>query len=119
MALKTCEFAAGSKVLVVGDTNSQPGSTVHEYFVKGVTNARRVAPWYKVPETSQDQQLQERFSKLDLNGEDNDSKTSYYGLRYLVDYSLNRLCRWLRILGIDCEIETDAEERQRTKEGNK
>ena len=39
-------------------------------------------------------------------------------VRYLLDATLNKLCRWLRILGQDCALETDEEEKQRTKEGN-
>ena len=37
-------------------------------------------------------------------------------VRYMLDYTLNRLCRWLRILGIDAAIETEEEEKERTKE---
>ena len=36
-------------------------------------------------------------------------------VRYLLDVSLNRLCRWFRILGLDAGLETEAEERLRTK----
>jgi uncharacterized protein with PIN domain len=39
-------------------------------------------------------------------------------IRYLLDFTLNRFCRWLRILGIDAVLETEAEERKRTKEGS-
>jgi uncharacterized protein with PIN domain/mRNA deadenylase 3'-5' endonuclease subunit Ccr4 len=35
-------------------------------------------------------------------------------IRYLLDVTLNRLCRWLRILGIDTALETEQEEQQRT-----
>uniref|UniRef100_A0A7S0F706 Mut7-C RNAse domain-containing protein n=2 Tax=Craspedostauros australis TaxID=1486917 RepID=A0A7S0F706_9STRA len=37
-------------------------------------------------------------------------------IRYLLDFTLNRLCRWLRILGIDAALETEAEEKLRTKQ---
>jgi hypothetical protein len=37
-------------------------------------------------------------------------------VRYLLDYTLNRFCRWLRILGLDAALETEEEERLRTKE---
>ena len=36
-------------------------------------------------------------------------------VRYLLDVNLNRLCRWFRILGLDAGLETEAEERLRTK----
>jgi len=39
-------------------------------------------------------------------------------IRYLLDYTLNRLCRWLRILGIDAALETEEEEKLRTGDGN-
>ena len=35
--------------------------------------------------------------------------------RYLCDYTLNRFTRWLRILGIDAALETQEEEKERTK----
>ena len=38
-------------------------------------------------------------------------------IRYLLDASLNKLCRWLRILGQDVALETDQEEKLRTGEG--
>ena len=38
-------------------------------------------------------------------------------MRYMLDASLNKLCRWLRILGQDAELETDAEEQLRTGRG--
>jgi CCR4-NOT transcription complex subunit 6 len=34
--------------------------------------------------------------------------------RFICDRSLNKLCRWLRILGIDCTLESAEEEEQRT-----
>jgi uncharacterized protein with PIN domain len=38
-------------------------------------------------------------------------------IRYLLDASLNKLCRWLRILGQDVALETDEEEKLRTGKG--
>lgn len=35
-------------------------------------------------------------------------------MRYMLDASLNKLCRWLRILGQDVALETDEEEKLRT-----
>jgi hypothetical protein len=37
-------------------------------------------------------------------------------VRYMLDYTLNRFCRWLRILGLDAALETEEEEKLRTKE---
>jgi uncharacterized protein with PIN domain len=33
----------------------------------------------------------------------------------MLDFTLNRFTRWLRILGIDAALETDDEERERTQ----
>ena len=38
--------------------------------------------------------------------------------RYLCDYTLNRCTRWLRILGVDAALETQEEEKERTKSNN-
>ena len=38
-------------------------------------------------------------------------------VRYLLDRTLSRFTRWLRILGLDAELENGAEERARTGEG--
>jgi uncharacterized protein with PIN domain len=37
-------------------------------------------------------------------------------VRYLLDNTLNKLCRWLRILGLDAALETDEEEKIRTSQ---
>ena len=36
-------------------------------------------------------------------------------IRYLLDFSLNKFTRWLRMLGIDAELETEEEEEERTR----
>ncbi|KAL3801528.1 hypothetical protein HJC23_000966 [Cyclotella cryptica] len=36
-------------------------------------------------------------------------------VKYMLDFTLNRFTRWLRILGIDAALETEEEERQRTQ----
>jgi uncharacterized protein with PIN domain len=40
-------------------------------------------------------------------------------VKYMLDFTLNRLARWLRILGLDAALESDKEERQRTCSTNK
>ena len=45
------------------------------------------------------------------------SSSTTLRVRYMLDYTLNRFCRWLRILGLDAALETEEEERLRTKEG--
>ena len=39
-------------------------------------------------------------------------------VKYVLDYTLNRFTRWLRILGIDATLETLEEEKERTSGGN-
>ena len=60
---------------------------------------------------------------IDLNHNKNDNdipNNNHDGIeiRYLLDYTLNRFTRWLRILGIDAALETKEEEYQRTRHGN-
>ena len=43
--------------------------------------------------------------------------TSAILVKYICDYTLNKFCRWLRILGIDATLETEAEEKERTTGG--
>jgi mRNA deadenylase 3'-5' endonuclease subunit Ccr4 len=38
--------------------------------------------------------------------------------KYMLDFTLNKLSRWLRILGLDAALETEDEERARTRDGN-
>jgi len=38
-------------------------------------------------------------------------------VKYMLDYTLNRFTRWLRILGIDATLETEEEEKERTSNG--
>jgi mRNA deadenylase 3'-5' endonuclease subunit Ccr4 len=40
-------------------------------------------------------------------------------VKYMLDFTLNRLSRWLRILGLDAAVESEREERQRTSCTNK
>jgi len=120
VATKAHAFADGAPILIVGDTNSQPGSAVHEYFWKGRANAKSVAPWYNrnsfrwvKQDGSESDQLEEQFHGMSVD----ESPDGPPQVRYLLDFTLNRLCRWLRILGIDAGLETEDEERMRTKEG--
>lgn len=126
--MKVHSFANGVPVMFVGDTNSQPGSAVHEYLWRGAVNAKQVAPWYnqnpfQFGSTGEEDLLVEPLQDLSLetttntNG-DTTTDSDPPQVRYLLDFTLNRLCRWLRILGIDAGLETDEEERMRTKDGN-
>jgi hypothetical protein len=64
------------------------------------------------------------LSQLDIKDEAATSSTTMPDtetapeVRYMLDFTLNRFCRWMRILGLDAALETEEEERERTKEGN-
>jgi hypothetical protein len=120
VAIKTHSFAKGTPVLFVGDTNSQPKSAVHDYFWRGVVNAKQVAPWYNRDpfRYENEKDLVQPLEKLSLAETASDNPSELPQVRYLLDFTLNRLCRWLRILGIDAGLETEEEERMRTKDGN-
>ena len=62
-----------------------------------------------------DSNLSAAMEQLSLRTTDSISTTPT--VRYMLDYTLNRFCRWLRILGLDAALETEEEERFRTKEG--
>ena len=67
------------------------------------------------------QRLTGNFERLKVSNEtiDNNHKsddTSFPKVKYLLDFTLNRLCRWLRILGLDAALETEKEEKERTRD---
>ena len=51
----------------------------------------------------------------DQASEDNTSDQKIPQIRYLLDFSLNKFTRWLRMLGIDAALETEEEEEERTR----
>jgi hypothetical protein len=116
-------------VVFCGDLNSPQHSLVHEYLAHGKVNAKRVAPWYRhsieaeedfVVETSGTAPVEDQLAQLGISAKEgteqdsNDSPT----IRYMLDFTLNRFTRWLRILGIDAALETEEEEIERTRENN-
>jgi len=84
-------------VFVCGDINSKPNSCVYKFFIDGLVDARRTSPWHYL-----------------LREEEEEEKEKLPHVRYIVDYTLNKLARYLRMLGIDTELETEEEERERT-----
>ena len=124
------EFSSGTPIIFCGDLNSQPGSHVHRYLVNGYVNGKVAAPWYSVSEEEEHQgyamgseleleeeRLSDGFGQLSL-----EEKTTQVhhtpAVRYLLDFTLNRFTRWLRILGIDAALETEDEEKRRTRDGD-
>jgi hypothetical protein len=90
-------------------------------------NAKLAAPWYSPtnlidklkdkPPATDTELLANDLSKA-LSLDNNELTSSSAPIRYLLDFTLNRFCRWLRILGIDSVIETEQEEKLRTKDGS-
>lgn len=114
-------------LVVAGDLNSLPGSSVHDYLSRGVVNAKQVAPWYRNGSTEFDERNGDNSHVYDSNGgktrdpplqsRDDKNQPSQPQIRYLLDFTLNRLCRWMRIVGLDVALETDEEEKLRTRDG--
>ncbi|KAL7467593.1 hypothetical protein ACHAXS_007838 [Conticribra weissflogii] len=52
-----------------------------------------------------------------ISPQDYQHSTPPMPVKYLLDYTLNRFTRWLRILGIDATLETEEEEKERTSNG--
>lgn len=94
-----------------GDLNSKTNGVTHTYLVRGWVDARLVAPWcHHGPTTpSETEALSEKLANLTVK--------EISSPRYILDATLNKMCRWLRILGIDVALETDAEEAKRTGKG--
>ena len=126
-------------VFFCGDLNSRPHGVTHTYLSRGWINAKLIAPWYSTAaadartddssttttgsrnesgdDKSQDDSSKEfvdEFGQLNLTDDPIDDSASPPQVRYLLDYTLNKLCRWLRILGQDTALETEQEERLRT-----
>jgi uncharacterized protein with PIN domain/mRNA deadenylase 3'-5' endonuclease subunit Ccr4 len=132
---------AEEPLIFCGDLNSRPHGAAHTYLTQGFINAKRIAPWYSYGkadesmtndcETTDDgalyneakdddepvthSVLEQTFSALDLNDTNNTSELASPRIRYVLDATLNKLCRWLRILGQDAALETDKEEKSRTQ----
>jgi len=118
-----------------GDFNSQPQGYVHQYLTKGVVNAKAAAPWYARSHKRHEEQkanvnltgtghqeLTDQFDLLNMAEETIENKTeskdvSTPKVKYLLDSTLNRFCRWLRILGLNAALETEEEEKERTRDG--
>jgi mRNA deadenylase 3'-5' endonuclease subunit Ccr4/uncharacterized protein with PIN domain len=122
---RTYAFAQGDPIIVCGDLNSQPHGPVHDYLTRGKVNAKEVAPWYNQrredgvgelidgePVENGVDQVTEQLDGLKIKD------TASPQIKYMVDFTMNRFSRWLRILGVDCALETEAEEIQRTKHRN-
>lgn len=108
-AKKFCKI--GEPFLFAGDFNSRPGGATHSYLTQHRLNFKSVAPWYN--ESGAEDELGKIVNEMGqlILGSERSAPSSP---RYLLDFTLNKLCRWLRIMGIDAELETEEEERLRT-----
>lgn len=101
-----------------GDLNSRPRGITHSYLARGSIAAKHFAPWYRQAvindylEASEEDELVDEVGRLVIAS--SKAKPETPEIRYLLDATLNRFCRWLRILGIDAALETEEEERIRT-----
>ena len=114
MTLRAHAFTKGNApIIFAGDTNSQPGGPVHEYFSKGSVDAKAVAPWYNQDpvryqanpfdtgrKTKDDNDIAQSLGNMSLvNAGVNSSASNIEKIdspkspRYLLDFTLNRLCR--------------------------
>lgn len=98
---------------------------MYNYMSTGKLNAKLAAPWYshdddklnqKSPAT--DTELLATHLSKSLSLDQGEASVSLIPIRYLLDFTLNRFCRWLRILGIDSVLETEKEEKLRTRDGS-
>ena len=120
-----CKDNTIDRLVWAGDFNSQPCGSVHQYLTKGVVNAKEAAPWYTVSTKNRKDNAglgAQKLHRLNISDETIDNiieseEKSSPNVRYLLDYTLNRFCRWLRILGLDAALETEEEERERTRDG--
>jgi hypothetical protein len=144
VATRAKEFCRGQDdipVVLCGDFNSQPRSFVHRYLTGGEVNAKSVAPWYaasieheqrKIENTANEhgsnEILASELSLRKITTSNSTSKATEHlessptlggapEVRYILDNTLSRFCRCLRILGINAAIETEEEEIERTKQG--
>jgi mRNA deadenylase 3'-5' endonuclease subunit Ccr4/uncharacterized protein with PIN domain len=120
-------------VIVCGDFNSKPNGSVHQYLTKGHVSAKRVAPWYAINRPLQQQEsafiVNDNLPTIDdvtddletlhvSQAESRNGTEDPTTIKYMLDFTLNRFCRWMRILGLSVALETEEEERERTKKGN-
>jgi uncharacterized protein with PIN domain len=102
-------------LILCGDLNSRPRSITHTYLVRGWINGKHVAPWYNQTDPNEETTIDDDDDLVDQISNLQVREPPY--MRYILDATLNKLCRWLRILGQDAALETDEEERLRTGQG--
>ncbi|GMI11669.1 hypothetical protein TrLO_g5489 [Triparma laevis f. longispina] len=94
------------ETIITGDFNSMPtdgNGGVYDFFVGGEADAVRV----------RERCYDYFYDKVDECSDSLNSMIISSSPRYILDFTLNRLCRWLRLLGFDAALETEEEERGR------
>ena len=105
-------------LVLAGDLNSRPRGAVHSYLTHGGIAAKhQVSPWYSFAEIDADLPELNKMVLEDQELDANARTKSEPKIRYLLDATLNKLCRWLRILGQDTAIESESDEQERTQSG--
>lgn len=89
----TERIAAGSPVLLGGDWNSMPSSAAVRLAIEGRVRLDASACSPLVPSV-------EATAAADIPAVPSVNKVA-------IDFNLNRLCRWLRLCGVDAVLETD------------
>ena len=94
-------------VIVCGDFNSLPrrgDGGVHDFWTLGRGDATEVRD--RIWNFYADEALADAAAEALPDKEGMGRRQP----RYILDYTLNRLCRWLRLLGLDAALETEEEE---------
>jgi uncharacterized protein with PIN domain len=99
---------------------------VFESDISKIRGALHAAPQYSLSVEGEKQEYQGEIKEnlisheildFSLRGASRSNGESIPGVRYLLDFTLSRFCRWLRILGLDAALETEEEDFERTKHG--
>ncbi|KAL9188294.1 hypothetical protein ACHAXT_006672 [Thalassiosira profunda] len=106
-----------------GDAATENGDSVKRRAMYcGVANSEASTDPPTNDNSSDDADLEETLETRRLKGhitpQDYQHATPPLPVKYMLDYTLNRFTRWLRILGIDAILETVEEENERTSGGN-
>ena len=73
---------------------------------------------YPISTSSKTQMYSDSGNPTKNNLQITNTDKSVPSVHFLLDMTLNKLARWLRILGIDALLETEEEERARTRDGD-
>jgi len=125
----TSSATPGSDVIIGGDLNSKPKSELMTQISKG-----NYFPNYNITDNDTDNDNDTDMAGMtttDMNNKKTNQlkmkmkikmmKDIYYGekTRFLCDITLIKLCKWLRLLGIDAKLESEESHQARTKKSSR